>query len=386
MNQEQEKIKELVDGYRQEMLDLWRELVNFQAGSKEGQRMRQLLGLVSDRLQQEGMESELVETSCEIPMLRAYFHKERLGKPILISGHLDTVFPNGSYPENPFTIKDGKAYGPGVCDMKGGAVMGIYIVKILDKLGYDKHPFKLVFVGDEETTHLGSNVAEMLAEEGKGCLCAFNMETGRMDNCLTVARKGCMDVWITTHGKAGHVGNDYARCANAIEAMAHIIVELRKLTNLEEGLIVSTDIVSGGVVSNAIPAECRIEVDCRFDHNSDKAMLQEKIKAICAKTYVPGCRADVEFPSSMPVFEHMDGNDELLALVNEAAADYGLPPFGSVHPGGCSDASFMALAGIPILDSLGVQGDGEHTLEEFANVETMFQRTMVLCAAISCLD
>lgn len=381
MDQKEIQLKALVEKYRQDMLDFWKELIDFQAGSREKERMQTLMEKVAARLEKEGMETELLDTGA-VPLLQAWVGKNRPGKPILLSGHLDTVFPNGSYPEEAFTLKDGKAYGPGVCDMKGGIVMAVYVAKILTEAGYDQHPLKLVFVPDEEITHQGSRVADMLVEQSKGCLCAFNFETGRMDNCLTVGRKGCMDVWITVHGKAGHVGNAYATSANAIEEMAHKIIALRALTDLEKGRIVSTDIISGGTVSNAVADTCRIEVDCRYDYNEDKDRLQETIRALCAETHVPGTSTEVEFPASMPVFERTEGNDRLLALVNQVAADFGIPAFGAAHPGGCSDASFMAQAGIPILDSVGVQGDGAHTLQEYAIVETMFERTLLLAVAI----
>lgn len=381
MDQKEEQLKALVEKYRRDMLDLWKDLIDFQAGSKEKERMQTLMEKVRDWMQQEGMEAELLDTGA-VSLIRGWVGKDRPGKPILLSGHLDTVFPNGSYPEEAFTLKDGKAYGPGVCDMKGGIVMTLYVAKILTEAGYDQHPLKLVFVPDEEITHQGSRVADMLVEESRGCLCAFNFETGRMDNCLTVGRKGCMDVWITVHGKAGHVGNAYAISANAIEEMAHKVIALRALTDLEKGRIVSTDIISGGTVSNAVADTCRIEVDCRYDYNEDKDKLQEAIRAICAETHVPGTTTEVEFPAFMPVFERTEGNDQLLTLVNQVAVDFGIPAFGAAHPGGCSDASFMAQAGIPILDSVGVQGDGAHTLHEYANVETMYERTLLLAAAI----
>lgn len=179
--------------------------------------------------------------------------------------------------------------------MKGGVVMLLYVIKILTDLGYKDHPFKVVLVGDEETTHVGSRADQMLAEEAKGCLCAFNMETGRMNHVLTVARKGCMDVWVKVHGKSGHVGNAYTTSANAIEAMAGIITKMRALTDLEKGRIVSTDVISGGVVSNAVPDFCRIEADCRVDYNKDLEELKTAIRAICEHLDVPNTRAEVEF-------------------------------------------------------------------------------------------
>lgn len=132
MEQQNKQIQEAVESFRQDMLDFWKDLINFQAGSKEKERMETLMEKVSAYLQKLGMESELVETGA-VPLIRAWSGKERAGQPILLSGHLDTVFPNGSYPENPFTIKEGKAYGPGVCDMKGGIVMAVYLAKVLEK-------------------------------------------------------------------------------------------------------------------------------------------------------------------------------------------------------------------------------------------------------------
>ena len=190
-----------------------------------------------------------------------------------------------------------------------------------------------------------------------------------------------MDVWITVTGKAGHVGDAYASSSNAIEEMAYKIVELRKLTNLDLGLIVSTDIISGGTVSNAVADHCRIEVDCRYDFNADKPCWKKK-----SRKSVPGpmCPVRLRKCSLCPACRCLKRRRAMSTpgLVNQAAQEFGQPAFGPAHPGGCSDASFMAKAGIPILCSCGVQGDGAHTKHEFANVETMFTRTKLLAAAI----
>lgn len=378
----QETIKNKVASYREDMIEYWKDLVNDQAGSKEGDLITALLKKVADRFTKEGFTATILDTGCTIPMLRATLGDDRPGKPILFCGHVDTVFPSGSYPDHPFRIEDGKVYGPGCADMKGGVVMLLYDIKILTDLGYKDHPFKVVLVGDEETTHVGSRADQMLTEEAEGCLCAFNMETGRMNHVLTVARKGCMDVWVKVHGKSGHVGNAYTTSANAIEAMAGIITKMRALTDLEKGRIVSTDVISGGMASNAVPDFCRIEADCRVDFNKDLEELKAAIRAICEHLDVPNTRAEVEFPTEMPVFEKTEGNLKLLALYNESAAEFGIEPFGPYHPGGCSDASYLAKAGIPILDSLGPEGDHAHTMQEYAVLESLFTRTAMLVRTI----
>lgn len=343
MGELQETIKDKVASYHEDMIEYWKDLVNYQAGSKEAELITALLQKVADRFTKEGFTATMLDTGCAIPMLRATLGDDRQGKPILFCGHVDTVFPSGSYPDQPFRIEDGKVYGPGCADMKGGVVMLLYVIKILTDLGYKDHPFKVV---------------------------------------LTVARKGCMDVWVKVHGKSGHVGNAYTTSANAIEAMAGIITKMRALTDLEKGRIVSTDVISGGVVSNAVPDFCRIEADCRVDYNKDLEELKTAIRAICEHLDVPNTRAEVEFPTEMPVFEKNEGNLNLLALYNESATEFGIEPFGPYHPGGCSDASYLAKAGIPILDSLGPEGDHAHTMQEYAVLDSLFTRTAMLVRTI----
>ncbi len=375
------KISQFIDGHRAEMIDLWRELVNFQAGSREVDRIETLTQWLKKRLEQEGIACRLIPTG-KAPVLLAVDGEEREGKPIFLCGHLDTVFPSGSYPENPFTIRDGRAFGPGVVDMKGGDVMMIYMIKALRSVGFDRNPIKLLLCGDEETIHDGSTAAEIIQRESAGCLFAFNMEMGRMDNCLSVGRKGSLDCRITVHGKSSHVGNNFLTGRNAIEEMAHKVIDLQGLTRYEEGVIVSADVIRGGTVSNTIPDFCQIEVDARFTHASDVEAIKKQISEVCAKTYVDGTTTTVEFLNSIPVFEKTEDNLHLLRQVSQVAEEFGLPPFGEAFPGGSSDTSYIALNAIPAICSCGVMGEGAHTMEEQAVVETLFERAKVFSAAI----
>ena len=131
----QETIQNKVSFYRDDMITYWKDLVNYQAGSKEAELITALLQKVADRFTKEGFTATMLDTGCAIPMLRATLGDDRQGKPILFCGHVDTVFPSGSYPDQPFRIEDGKVYGPGCADMKGGVVMLLYVIKILTDLG-----------------------------------------------------------------------------------------------------------------------------------------------------------------------------------------------------------------------------------------------------------
>ena len=169
MDENFKKIGAYVDACREEVIYFWQELVNFQAGSKEVGRVTQLIEQTKGRFEAEGFHCHLIP-SAKAPVLVAVDGEERPGKPILFGGHLDTVFPNGAYPENPFFIdKNGMAHGPGVLDMKGGDVMMLYIVKALRHIGFDRHPIKIVLVGDEEIAHAGSGVEKIIEQEARGC-------------------------------------------------------------------------------------------------------------------------------------------------------------------------------------------------------------------------
>lgn len=380
------QISQYVDTHQTEMISFWEELVNQQAGSRECAKVAQLLTDVMRRFESEGLECRLIPTGCEVPALLAIEGSERSGKPILLCGHLDTVFPSDAYPDSPFYIEDGIAYGPGVLDMKGGVAMMLAIVKALRDIGFEDRPIKILLCGDEEIGHAVSDVPEIIRRESMGCLCAFNMESGRMDNCLAVGRKGGLDCHVTVRGKSGHVGNDFLAGRNAIEEMAHKILALQALTRYDDGVVVSVDVVQGGTVSNAIPDLCKIEIDARYSHAKDYPEIVEQIKQVCAVTYIEGTQTTVEFPSSMPVFERTEQNLVLLKSVNHSALQLGFAPFGEVFPGGNSDASYIYEAGIPVVCACGVQGSGAHTMQEQAIVDTFFQRTKIIALAITQLE
>ena len=380
------KIDRYLEEHREEMLEFWKILVNMQGYSKETERVNRVIHFLRDVFEHEGLSCHLVDTKGNADVLVAVDGADRPGRPVVLGGHVDTVFPEGTFPEDPFTIRDGIAYGPGVVDMKGGVVMMLYIVKALRSLGFRDRPIKIILCGDEEILHVGAVTADILQEEAQGALCAFNMETGRTDNCLTVGRKGGMDCHVTTHGVASHVGNDFLRGRNAIEEMARKIIPLQALTEYEKGVVVSVNVIRGGTVSNAIPDCCTAELDIRYNKISDGPVIRKKIEEVCARTYIEGTWTELDFVSSIPAFEDRKENRDLLAYVNRVAETCGIEPMGAAFVGGNSDASYLALSGVPTVCSCGVKGSFAHTRQEQGDVETLFQRTKLFAAAICALD
>ncbi len=377
-----DEIKEFAKRNREEMILFWESLVNMQAGTREVERVNRIMDFLKKHFEMEGISCRLVDSQGSANVLVAELNPEAQGKPVLLSGHCDTVFPSGSYPEDPFRIEDGFARGPGVVDMKNGVAMIFYMLVALKHFGFTERPVKAVLVGDEETSHAGGIADKILMEEAKGSLCCFNMESGRMDNCLTVGRKGCLDCHITVRGVAAHAGNDYLKGKNAIVEMAQKLPLMQALTKYDEGLTVSVGVIKGGMVSNAVPDHCYAELDVRYKKQKDMLWVEEEIKKICAQTFIEGTETKVEFVAPMPPFEETEANHQLLSYINSVAEEGGYPTFGGIYVGGGSDASYISSVGVPTVCSMGAQGSGAHTLEERASVASFFDRWVITTAAI----
>ena len=375
-----EEIKSFIERNKFEMLLFWESLVNIQAGSREPEKVNRVMDFLKKHYDAEGIPCRLIDTKGAADVLVAELGAELPGAPILFCGHCDTVFPDGSYPPDPFHIKDGIAYGPGVVDMKMGVTQIFYIMLALKQFGFKERPVKVVLVGDEEISHCMGIADKILMQEAKGALCCFNMETGRMDNCLTVGRKGGMDCHITTRGVAAHPGNEFLKGRNAIIEMCHKLPLIQALTEYDEGLTVSADIVKGGVVSNAIPDTCYAEIDIRYSKVKHMEYIKQKITEVCAQTFVEGTTTEVEFVAPMPAFEETDANHQLLGYINSVATKYGYPAFGSIYVGGMSDAAYVGCMGVPTVCSMGGQGSGAHTMQEQASVESFLTRTVITLA------
>ena len=377
-----EELRTFVEKNRHEMLLFWENLVNMQAGSHEIERVNRVMDFLKKHFAAEGIDCQLLDSEGSANVLVAELNKNAPGKPVLLAGHCDTVFPSGSYPDAPFYIKDGYAYGPGVVDMKNGVAQIFYLLVALKHFGYTERPVKVVFIGDEESSHAGGIADKILMQQAAGCLCCFNMESGRLDNCLTVGRKGGMDCHITVHGLAAHAGNDYLKGRNAIVEMSYKLPLLQNLTLYDEGLTVSVGVVRGGLVSNAVPDTCYAELDVRYQKAEHMEYIKEKIREVCAKTYIEGTTTEVEFVAPMPAFEETEANHKLLAFINSVAVKFGYEKMQPIYVGGMSDASYIASMGVPTVCSMGGRGSGAHTKEECALVESFFERWLIALACI----
>lgn len=362
-----------VDQNREAMVDTWKLLVDRDCGSGNKAGVDGVGRDVKDFLEKCGFKVWFHEYEKAGNMLVAEYGDA--SKPfIVLTGHMDTVFGDGTAAARPFTIKDGKVTGPGVLDMKGGVCILLSTLEALHAAGFDDFPCKVILVADEEPAHVFSNAPEVIEKESKGAKCAFNFETGFPDHALVVQRKGCWRFFIETFGRGCHVGNDPQNGRSAILEMAHKIIEIENLTDYSKQYNVNVGTIEGGTVANAAPAHCKVECDFRYVHPEDLPILRKKVEEVCAKQYVPDVTTKLYDSVGFAVMPQLPSNLELLKIAQEVAEESGFPVPGPKLCGGGSDAAYTEAAGVPTLCGTGVEGSRNHTVEEWADVDSLFRR------------
>ena len=382
MKQEARKIiADYVDSHRDEMLSLWEEIVNMESGSQN----KAGIDAVAERLQQvlaaEGAAAKIVEMAKAGNMLVAEVGAMRSKPAALFMGHMDTVFPLGTVAKRPFTIRDGKAYGPGVLDMKGGIVAALYAIKALNAAGYAERPLKVILAGDEEIAHANSNAAEVFLREAKGAAAALNCETGFVDDAIVTGRKGTAVFTLEVKGVGVHAGNEPENGRSAILEISHKVIDIQNLTNWELGTTFNVGVIEGGIVPNAVPGYAKIVVDVRYQDPALLPDIERQLAEVAAKQYVPDTSTTLTQTPGIAPMQTTEGVQQLFEIVKKTYAEMGLgTPYGK-YVGGGSDSAYSVIAGVPTVCAMGVKGGRNHSPEEFAIVDTLFERAklMALC-------
>ncbi len=386
MDNMKKKIFDFIDAHRDEMLDFWREMVNMESGSQDKEGIDAVAARFQQVLSGAGASVRIIEMEKAGNMLVGAMGAERANPPVLFMGHMDTVFSKGTVAKRPFTIKDGKAYGPGVLDMKGGIVAAIYAIKALNAAGYERRPLKMILAGDEEVAHVNSNAADIFMSEAKGAVAAFNCETGFVDDAIVVGRKGTAVFELEVKGVAVHAGNEPENGRSAILEIAHKVIDIQNLTNWDTGTTFNVGVIQGGTVPNAVPGYAKIVVDIRYLDPESLPDIRRQIEEVAAKTYVQGTSTTVVQVPGIAPMKTTDGVRELFAIVKKTYEENGWgEPYGKLVGGG-SDSAYSVIAGVPTVCAMGVKGGRNHSPEEFAIVETLFERAKLLAACTLNLD
>lgn len=292
---------------------------------------------------------------------------------VVFSGHMDTVHSVGSFGTPPVQIADGKIYGPGTQDCKGGIVASFLAMDALAQCGFRGRPVKLILQSDEETGSKESNgtTLEFMVEKSQGAAAFLNAESiaGKEGDTVVMERKGILRLQFDVFGKAVHS----ARCdmgASAVMEAAYKIMELEKLKD-KDGLTCNCGVIHGGTAPNSVPDTCTFTADIRFATEEEYRQAELLTQRIADTVFVPGCSCRLTRESYRPPMEESARNYALLDAMNAIYRENGLPELKTTKSAGGSDASYITAAGIPCIDSIGPRGGRMHSLDEFAYVDAL---------------
>lgn len=300
------------------------------------------------------------------------------GKPLLLLAHHDTVHPIGSLARNPPRVEDGRVYGPGSYDMKGGTLLAAVALAAIHSLGRPlPRPVILLSTADEELSSTDSRpLIEALARQAEAVLV---LEPAFYGGELKTARKGVGTFTIRALGRASHAGGAHELGINAIVELAHQIQTLTALTDYARGITISVGLIQGGSAVNTVPAAAEMQVDARVWRLEDAAWVNQQVYAL--RPHLPGASLQISGGVERPPMERLPGTVRLFELARRLGQEIGLDLVERAV-GGASDGNFTAALGIPTLDGLGVCGDGAHTDEEYVLIGQLAPRAAVLAGLL----
>lgn len=300
------------------------------------------------------------------------------GPRLLLIGHMDTVFEPGTAAARPFRVDGGRAFGPGVTDMKAGLLAGLHAIGALHALG--RRP-AITFVAnpDEEIgSPFSTPVIRRLAPDHDAVLV---LECARANGDIVSARKGIADYEITLVGRAAHAGVEPEKGRSAILAAAHQVIGLHELNGRWPSVTVNAGVIAGGTRPNVVPERCTLQVDVRAATVDAFEAASAEVERIGRSSAVEGVHAGVRRLAHHPPMERSPASAQIVALAQAIAIELGFT-VADAATGGASDANTTAALGIPTLDGLGPVGGDDHSVDEWLDLASVVPRTALLAGLI----
>lgn len=363
---------------QQTMVDLLEQLVNHETFSQDKTKVDELTRFMEAQFNDLGATTVTRIPQAEVgDMLLAKWHDDAPGKHILFLIHIDTVWGTGTLAQRPVTIDDeGRLYGPGAIDMKGGITIVLSALRGLTELNQlPQRPIWVLMTTDEE---IGSpNSEQIIKDNAQNAGLVLVMEPATKDGAIKSWRKGVANYTLRIEGRASHAGNAPEEGVNAIIEFAQQALKINEMNDLRNGTSVSVTMVSGGSAGNVIPAHLEAHIDVRM--MTMKAMEKITHQLDELHSFIPGAKVTVTRQHHRPPMERQASAVEQAKAIGQK---YGITVRDDGSGGG-SDGNFTAAMGIPTLDGLGAEGDGLHALHEHVLIRSL-PRKAALIAGILC--
>jgi glutamate carboxypeptidase len=350
------------------------EIVEIESPSHDAERSRAVVDWVEAAARSTGaalaIERYGTPSDGDHLLIRAFPGEAR---PVLVMGHTDTVHPVGSKEKNPTRIDGDRFYGCGIFDMKANIVLMLEALRYFAEAGtVPGRPINILLSCDEEVgSKTGREHVEREAADAECCLVLEPSAEGR----VKTGRKGTGMYTVRARGVPAHAGLDPEKGASAILELARQIERFHAMNSPETGTTVNVCTASGGTTTNVIPEYAECTVDVRFSTMAEAECIDEAIR----RPTVVDERVSLEVTGGInrPPMERTAGVVALFEKARETAAsfDYEL---GETQVGGASDGNFVGALGVPVLDGLGIAGDGAHTLNEHILVSDIAKRATLI--------
>jgi glutamate carboxypeptidase len=370
-----ESIVEWLDQQQANMLALLKDLVDIDSNSFDKAVGSRLVAFFDEH----EIPHETIPLELHGDAIRAVVSGGDGNQPILLCGHRDTVFPTGEVQKRPFSTADGKAFGPGVADMKPGLVINAFILAAFHKFGGHPNPLVGLFTGDEE---IGSPASrDVITAEAEKARLAINSEPSRPSGNIVTRRKGGIFCRCEITGVAAHSGGFFEDGRSAIDELARKVQALHALTDLEKGITINVGLVGGGQSVNTVAAHANCGIDIRYREIPDRAHIWSKVRDICETTTVDGTSSTLQIKGEFYPLNPSEQSDELFAIYKDVAAEDGIRVEGD-HSGGCADSGFIAAVGTPVICGVGPVGGNYHRPDEWMQIDSLAERARFIAQTI----
>jgi glutamate carboxypeptidase len=303
------------------------------------------------------------------------------GARVLMVGHMDTVFDDGTASERPFSVRGDRAYGPGVSDMKGGLLSGFFAADVLREAGFDafEHITYVCNPDEEIGSPSSSEMIRRLATEHDAALI---LESGRASGAIVSSRKGTTDYVIRIHGRAAHAGVEPDEGRSAVIEAAHKAIEIADIHGRWPGVTCNVGVLRGGTRSNVVAEDAVLEVDLRAPELATLEEARRAIEAVCARPATDGVTISVRAEGSHQPMEKTAASRRLVEAAVAVGDELGFA-LSDTATGGASDGNTTSAAGCPTLDGLGPVGGGAHGSDEWLDLESVVPRIALLAGVIT---
>ena len=379
-----DKIFSCIDTLQNKYIKLWIDACNIESPTDFKEGVDKCGKLFIDKAKELGFEIDIHTEEVSGNAVCITMNPESKERPVVFSGHIDTVHPLGLFGTPATHCNAENIYGPGVVDCKGGVVAGLLAMEALKECGFTSRPVKLFLQSDEEngSRFCDKRTVKYMYEKSRDAIAFLNTESYHPGQAI-LTRKGILKYSFEITGKAAHASKCYEG-TSAIAEAAYKIAELEKLKD-PEGLTCNCGLISGGTAENTVPEKCTFTADIRFatqdEMNRAKALAEE----IAEKSVIGGTTCNLKLASYRVAMEKNDKNILLLDKINEIYKENNIPLVAPSSGNGGSDASDMSAYGVPSIDCMGVEGKSIHSINECARLSSLAESAKRLASVAYCI-